>query len=335
LEKATIGPTINLEANAENQGGTKSGNRADWWDRDSQLSKAPVIRTLNSLSEKIMEHVQKSDEDPTGPRGMDERTFNELVLRDLQGDEEENRIMLNIKEQTEFFTSDKTQLSAEAAVYIKQDPNELIMELATDLNPELMDTDEAGGFNLTAAIGFDEDSDSEDEDQAKMPHVGSKSSLADAQNQVNEGINLRRSRYDDADERNALSGLSQAVFDRMTLTHATTTEFLHHFWTLFLSGDPDKAGELAKLVETLDRALDRINAVAADADQERNDTINSRKQEIRAIWEKTGKKLPFKPDSIGGGAKVVREMMGPTIVALDRASKEYRRALAAEGVDTT
>ncbi|OBT96467.1 RNA polymerase II transcription factor B subunit 1 [Pseudogymnoascus verrucosus] len=334
LAAAHIPHVIDIEGNEENQGGSKGGNRQDFTMRPSSSAKAPIIRTLNSLSEKIMENVAQSDVDPSAPIGLDEKTFNELALRDLQGGAEENRIMLNIKEQSQFFSNDKSQISVEAAVYAKQDPNELLMELNTDLDPELMDTDAAGGLDLRTAIGVNEESDSDD-DEDRPPHVGSRSSFIDAQKQIFEGITQQRTRMDGSDPQANLSGLSQALFDRLTLTHATTTEFLHHFWSVFLCGDPDRAGELAKLVETLERALDRINAVAADAEKERNDLIKSQKQQIRELWEKTGKKMQYKPELVGGGEKVVREMLEPTIFALDKASKEYRKALAAEGVDTS
>ena len=84
---------IDIEGNEENQGGTKSGNQKDFTMRPAPSAKAPIIRTLNSLSEKIMANVAPSDIDPSNPIGMDEATFNELALRDLQGDPEENRII--------------------------------------------------------------------------------------------------------------------------------------------------------------------------------------------------------------------------------------------------
>jgi transcription initiation factor TFIIH subunit 1 len=300
--------------------------------RPAPSSKAPIIRTLNSLSEKIMANVSPSDIDPSNPIGMDESTYNELALRDLQGDPEENRIILNIKEQSRFFSSDKSKISTEAVLYAKQRPSEVLLELSTDLDPSVMDSDSAGGLNLRSAIGILDDSDSEDEEEEKTPHVGNKASLIDAQQQILEGLAQRRSEIDGSDMKSNLSGLSKSLFDRLTLTHATTTEFLHHFWTAFLSGDPDRAEELAKSVETLERARDRINAVAADAEEERNNIIRKQKQHIREVWEKTGKKTQWNSDSVGGGAVVVMEMMEPTTKALDKASREYKKALA-EGTD--
>ncbi|RDW65017.1 hypothetical protein BP6252_10668 [Coleophoma cylindrospora] len=331
---AHIPHIIDLEGNEENQGGFKSGNRKDFTMRPGSAAKVPIVRTLNSLSEKIMAQVAPSDINPADPIGLDEETFNSLALRDLQGDTEENRIMLNIKEQSRFFSNEKTEVSAEAKAYAKQVPSEVLFDLQTDIDPTVMEHDAAGGLNLRVAIGVLEDSDSEDDETEKTAHVGSKSSLADAQKQILEGISARRQEINGSNSTTSLAGLSQKLFDRLTLTNATTIEFLHHFWLLFLSGDPEKAGELARLVETLDRAMDRINTVAKDAEAERDDIIRKQKQHIRDVWEQTGKKIKWDPKSVAGGEKVVREMMEPAIKALDKASKEYRKALAAEGVET-
>jgi transcription initiation factor TFIIH subunit 1 len=326
---------IDLEGNEENQGGVKSGNRKDFTMRPGSAAKVPIVRTLNSLSEKIMAHVAPSDIDPANPIGMDEETFNSLALRDLQGDAEENRIMLNIKEQTQFFSNEKSEMSSEAALYAKQVPSEVLLELQSDLDPTIMDSDAAGGLDLRSAIGVLEDSDSEEDEEEKVAHVGSKASRMDAQKQILEGVAARRIDIDGLSSQNAMAGLSQKLFDRLTLTHATTTEFLHHFWLIFLSGDPDRAGELAKMVETLERAMDRINAVAADAEKEREEIIQKQKQHIRDVWEQTGKKLKWNPNSVGGGELVVKQMMEPTIKTLQKATREYQKALASEGIDTS
>lgn len=331
LLSAHIPNIIDLEGNDENQGGFRSGNQKDITMRPSSSTKVPIVRTLNSLSTKIMAQVAPSDIDPSNPIGMDEETFNALALRDLQGDARENRIILNIKEQSRFFSNEKSQTSAEAALYAKQIPSELLFDMQTDVDPSMMDSVAGGGLDLQTAIGVIEDSDSEEEDE-KVPHVGSKASMLDAQKHILEGIVTRRAELDGSNTQ-SLAGLSQKLFERLTLTQATTTEFLHHFWILFLSGDADRAGELGKMVETLDRAMDRINAVAFDADKEREVVVDGQKKQIREHFQKTGKKLQWNANSVGGGGKVVREMMAPTIRGLHKASTEYKKALAAEGVD--
>jgi transcription initiation factor TFIIH subunit 1 len=118
------------------------------------------------------------------------------------------------------------------------------------------------------------------------------------------------------------------LFDRLTLTHATTTEFLNQFWQAFLSGNPDRAGELASLVESLNRATDRIKAVAADAEAERQVEVNNLKQHAREVLAATGKQIRVNLSGVGGGEKVVNQLLGPTIKALALAINKYKEALA-------
>jgi transcription initiation factor TFIIH subunit 1 len=53
LLAAHIPHIIDLEGNEENQGGARTGNRKDFTMRPGSTTKVPIIRTLNSLSEKI------------------------------------------------------------------------------------------------------------------------------------------------------------------------------------------------------------------------------------------------------------------------------------------
>ncbi|MCJ1365493.1 RNA polymerase II transcription factor B subunit 1 [Acarospora aff. strigata] len=326
---------IDIEGNEENHSQRK-GNQPDWTMRPASADKVPIIRTLNTLSEKIMSHVAPADVDPSQPIGMDEETFNELALRDLQGDAEENRIILRIKDQNRFFSDDKeNNLSADALLYAKQDPAKVLSSLRRDLKAD--DT----GSNLERAIGVDMDSDSEDEpDAPKHKHVGSKSSLSGATSQILAAIQQRRSQTEDtassstsSPSSTSTSGLSSTLFDRLSLTHATTTEFLHHFWLAFLSGDAERAGELAKLVESLNRAMDRIKAVADDAEQERMREVDKVKRQVKDVYERTGRKMKVQLESVGGGKRVVDQMLGPTVRAIGVAMEGYRKALARDGLE--
>jgi len=316
---------IDLEGNEENQGGMRSGNKKDFTMIPGSAAKVPIIRSINNVSERIMANVAPSDIDPANPIGMDEETFNSLALRDLQAATSENRIELNIKQQGEFFANDKSAISEEAKLYSKQVPSEVLLEIESDL---IMDSGTDGGLDLHRAIGVLDDSDSEDED--KIPHVGSKSSFLDAHKHMMEGISARRKEIDGTASKSSLAGLSDTVFQRLTLTHATTAEFLNHFWLIFLSGDVERAGDLAKMVESLDRAMDRIDAVAADAEKERQDTIARHRQHIKDVYNKTQKKIQWNSSSIGGGEKVVKDMMDPIIKTLRKALADYKEAFAAE-----
>ena len=338
---------IDLEGNEMNHSQRK-GNQPDLTMRPTNVDKVPILRTLNALSEKIMSHVPPNDIDPSLPIGVDEETFNSLALRDLQGAAVEKRVVLNVKDQSRFFSSNKESngVSADARRYSQQDPTHVLRSLQADL------AHLSSNSNLQTAIGVDNDNSSSSDDgdgeprPRKKRRVGSKSSLSAATSQILAAINQQRFQTDDLSSSlpsfsatggpslSSTSGLSVAIFDRVSLTHATTTEFLQHFWHAFLSGDPDRSDEIAKLVETLDRAMDRIKAVADDADSERNVEIDRLKQQMRERFERTGRKVKFDFDSIGGGAKVVNQLLAPTVKAIQVAGEKYKKALAAIGAGT-
>ncbi|KAG8413711.1 RNA polymerase II transcription factor B subunit 1 [Metarhizium acridum] len=145
-------------------------------------------------------------------------------------------------------------------------------------------------------------------------------------------LQQRAQKYGHSTDATSPMGLPPPMTEKCTLTHATSIEFLHQFWTAFLSGDPDRAAELQYLAESLKRSSARISAVAEEADKERESVIRQRKQEIRNHFERTGKKIRWKSDMVGGGRDAVLKLMQPVLDALDKAQAEYSRALAAEGI---
>lgn len=106
-------------------------------------------------------------------------------------------------------------------------------------------------------------------DSVDFSAVGeSKDEIQAASTQVND---LSRQRAQEAAEgRSALS--DTVLVSRVQLSHATTVEFLRHFWTNFLSGDASQAASVNKLATNLRNSLDRLEAVvteAPEADRER------------------------------------------------------------------
>ncbi|RGP66437.1 transcription initiation factor tfiih subunit 1 [Fusarium longipes] len=318
---------IDIEANEENQGGFRSGNAKDVEMRPR--ANIPIVKTLNSLSEKIMANVAPSDVNTDDPDGG-YNAYVQLALRDLKGDAQEHRIMLNVKEQNKFFSKHDSAPSKQAAVFEKQTASDVLFDILGDL--ETLESDGAGGINIQAAMGFDEQSDSDD-DAPKRPHVGSRSALQAADKDIMKGVRQQRAqKYGHDTDTAEPMGLPVEISRKCSLTHATTIEFLHQFWNAFLSGDADRAGELQYLAESLGRSLTRINAVAEEADNEREEIIRSRKKEIRDHFERTGKKIRWRSDNVGGGKAAVIALMQPTMNALEKAQADYSRALAAEGI---
>ncbi|CAK7264940.1 RNA polymerase II transcription factor B subunit 1 [Sporothrix epigloea] len=320
---------IDIEANEENQGGYKSGNRKDVEMRPRY--NVPIVRTLNSLSEKIMATVAPSDQDPTTGRETDDNTQEELALRDLRGDIETSRIILNVREQSQFFSDQSAASAHEKATYERQVPSEVLFDVQADI--DTLEGDGAGGIDLHAGLGIDEDSDSDEETTQRASHVGSRAARQAAQQQVLAAVTQKRAElYGHSTDEQTPMGIPAETAQKAYVTNATTTEFLKQFWNAFLSGDPDRAQELAYHAESLARSMARIEAVADDAEQARDKVIEEKKEEIRLLFNKTGRRIKWRPEMIGGGRRAVHVLLGPTITSLQTAQDLYKAALAAEGL---
>ncbi|KAI0556286.1 hypothetical protein F4679DRAFT_26757 [Xylaria curta] len=324
---------INVEGNEENQGGFRSGNRKDVEMRPRGRTDVPIIQTLNSLSGKLLANVLPADNDPENSTRVDDDTYQELTLRDLQGDTEDQRIMLNIREQSRFFSNEASSASEAATIFAKQNPGKVLKEVQADLKD--LTHDGAGGVNIHASLGIDDGSESDDEEKPK-PHVGSRESRKGAQKQILDSMLQRRAQlYGSGTDDTTPMGLPADITSNCSLTHATTMEFLHQFWSAFLSGDPERAAELGYLAEALKRSKDRMEQVAVEAEKARDEQIKKRKAEIVEIYERTKKKVKFNAKSFRGGREAVEKLMQPIVHCLDKAIADYQKALAAEGLQAS
>ena len=328
---ANVPNFLDLAGNEVNHS-QRGGNRPDLDMRPSGVDKVPIIRTLNNLSEKIMANVAPADRDPMAPVGMDEETFNQLQLRDLRGDEEQNRVLLNIRDQGRFFSQAKEAADEQSRLFAQQDPEKILNGLRADIQQRLP---EDGSAQLGRLVEPNEDDDDDDEAAAikrSRQQVGSKINLQQACTQVMDAVRDRRSQTDEPSTTDTY-GLTAGLYDRLTLTHATSTEFLHQFWQAFLSGNADRAAEVASLVESLNRAMDRIKAVAADAEAERQVEVDRLKKHAREVLDATGRKIRVNIAGVPGGEKTVNQLLGPTIRALEVALTKYKEALSEETKD--
>jgi len=333
---------IDLEGNEQN---TKYKVNREGWEMRADRHDEPIFHTLNKMSTKLLSHVAPEDGEAHGPIGMDEGTFEQLRLRDLALEDADNRVVLNVREQARHKPEDMEDLSADARLYAKQDPEQVISDLQFDLQPNHLRSDENDAMRLDRIVGFgsDEDED-EDEDEdmngtapqsngdaskhartASTARIGSHKALEAATTSILRSIKQRR--LHSSSDPNSLGGLSQSTFDTLTITHNTTVEFLHYFWTIFHSGDASKASELAGLVSTLEKSLDRINAVAEQAESEREAKLEKMRKQVKDYFERTGKRRKVDESLAGGGRKAVEEIVRPTIGALMEASETYRRVL--------
>ncbi|KAF2860640.1 hypothetical protein K470DRAFT_264252 [Piedraia hortae CBS 480.64] len=279
---------IDLEGNEQN---TTFKVHREGWEMRADRHDEPILHTLNNISTKLLSHVAPQDSHAHGPVGMDEEAFKELQLRDLAKDGPDTRVILSINENRP--AANTETLSADAQRYTQLDPNIALSRLRSDLD--------------TKATNLDDTADEE--------------SLSQATNSVLSSIRQRNLAASSNPQ--SLQGLSQQSFKALLLTHNTTTEFLHYFWTIFRSGDASKAGELAGLVATFDKSLDRIRAVADQAEKERQVII----QEKLA----RSKRRKVDENAIGGGKATVEGFIRPTVEAIKVASDVYKKELKVQG----
>jgi transcription initiation factor TFIIH subunit 1 len=327
---------MDLEGNEQNHSQRK-GNQPDLTMRPNSYEKVPILRVLNSMSEKMLAQVPPSDLNLHDPAGMDEETYNEVRLQDLQRERVDNRVRLNIKDQRFFFAGE----ASPAAV-----PNDTgrgdqltrssVANLYRDLDASTLLYDAGDGLNLEKAIDVQLDSDSDEDDvEQRESRVGSRKSLQSATSDIFGAIRERRSDIEEAvsgatggaTTKEPVLGLPPAIFESVMMTHSTTVEFLHYFWTVFLSGEPERANELQKLVETLDKSLERLNAIANTAEEERSKQLDAMRKRLEEFQQRTGKKRKLDPSSIQGGAKAVQQLTAPAVNAINTAVKLYRKAL--------
>ncbi|TKA64994.1 hypothetical protein B0A49_09470 [Cryomyces minteri] len=332
---------IDLEGNEQNHS-QRQGNRPDEYMRPSSHDRVPIFRTLNNTSEKILARVTAADGELHAPIGLDEAEFEELRLRDLQADAEDNRVFLTIKDRQRFLAGERDdETSAEAALYAQQDPQTVLSDLRAEINN--------GALDLNRATSFaSDDSDSEDDESAasaiKKSRINSKPALAAATTAFFSAVRTRRAQPGAADPLDPAdlsapsstfpplsfegSGLSSSVLDTLKMTHATSNEFLHYFYAALASADAGQAASLPGLLEALDNSLKRIAAVAETAETERALEVEKRKRQLAEWMQRTGKKRRFDAESVGGGRVAVQRLERPTVGAIEVARVKYRSAVS-------
>ncbi|KAF2449287.1 hypothetical protein P171DRAFT_451558 [Karstenula rhodostoma CBS 690.94] len=328
---------LDVEGNEQNHS-QRLGNRPDLSMRPGTNEKVPILRVLNRMSEKMMADVPPSDgADRHGPAGMDEETYNQLRLHDLQRGSDDNRIVLKLQDQDRFFsTGQGVHTSTSAATYAKRTPAQVLSIVQQEFRNLSESQAQNGGINLHSVAGVDDESSSEEESDAKKKHkVGSRSSRTDATSQILKAIRQRQRHGDDylssqaavSSEQARQLSIPEQVLDNLAMTHNTTVEFLHYFWAVYYSGDAERANEVAKLVETLDKSLDRIKAIADTAEAERMSRVQRRQQENDDYTQRTGRKRKFDANSIKGGSKAVYGLVEPLVRAINAARQQYQTAL--------
>ena len=238
----------------------------------------------------------------------------EQRLGDLGGDMEEERIILNIQDQKRFFANDMGDDKIDR--YRGMDAGAVLVTLRQDIG--------SVNFDIAAFVPREEDDDEEDTEPKTTFYL--------ATSQVTEAVKDRTSQLlvtssSAATNSSATGGLPREVFENVKSVHTTTHEFLHHFWLAFLSGDEKRAKDISVKVNSLNNSLARIAAVGETAETVREEERVKRRKELHEEYKRTGIKPKKKDLEVGGGKKVVDEMLAPTVRSIERALERYKAAI--------
>jgi transcription initiation factor TFIIH subunit 1 len=288
---------MDLAGNEQNHSQQK-GNAPDWTMRPNFHGKVQLLHVLNNMSERLMYKVSPSDAEAHGPVGMDEETFNELQLRDLERVDKDNRVMLKVNSQKHHAVED-------------------INGSATTRKHDSVNALRAMQANMRTESQLPTELEEDDEIQA---HHATKNILKTVKLRVSStspGSSLEPK-------------LPQKLLESVKMTHSTTIEFLRYFWSVYLSGDDRKANELSQWVQAVTRSLERIEQVAAEAEERKTAETEAKQKEFENYKRQGGKRRKIDLSGVSGGRKAVEDMMAPTTRAVKFASGDYARNLSAQ-----
>ena len=278
--------------------------------------------------------------DAEGGQDRDELYIAEQRLSDLGGDPVEERILLNIQDQRRFFSSEHDGGGKAHNRFAGMDAARVLAGIRRQLGTE--------PFDIATLLPREDDEDDADDGNTAMTTGRAKTAFHLATKQVTEAVRDRGAQlpaptgiantsgsningnvttHSNNGSAVATGGLPHEVFVSVQSVHATTTEFLRHFWLAFLSGDEKRLKDINTMVASLKNSKARIEAVAQAAEQQREVEEARRKQELRDKYRKTGVKPKKKDLDVGGGKLVVDQMLGPTVVAIDCALARFQKAL--------
>ncbi|CCG83315.1 RNA polymerase II transcription factor B subunit 1 [Taphrina deformans PYCC 5710] len=234
---------INLEGNEEHNS-KRMGNAPDFTMRPS---KTAVINSINSISMGMLDSLApKTNGTDKAVHNQDyENEFyqQEIRLGDLQVESEDARIILNIKDQRDFFEADRE--SGIKATSDSVEP-EKIVKYAQGALPL-----RSSSFSLVTLL----------DNQAQVD------STADT---IRSDIMLQAHRQTNATPKDAFT---PTIYNQLVMSHSASQEFLALFWSNFLSGDFNKAKALAKMAESLRKTNERVEAIASKASKEESEKV--------------------------------------------------------------
>ena len=238
--EASIPRYDDLEGNEQNHSQRK-GNQPDITMRASTGETLQTFKSLNHISQALMSHI-----DPNEAESFD------LQLHDLQSATPDNRVILNVQDQTLFTSSKRDPASDEAALFAKLKPRDVVQEIRNDVTHKIR-LDE-----MISVDDLDDGDDAEDDDDEDEDLNKSRAFNTAATGSLQAFRRQRRLDFSTAPS-NAPAAL--------TTSHQALAWTLKRFWTIFLSGDASRAAELEGVVSQLGTQLGNIESAAGTSQE--------------------------------------------------------------------
>ncbi|KAL9095758.1 MAG: hypothetical protein Q9165_002190 [Trypethelium subeluteriae] len=235
--EANIPRWDDLEGNEQNHSQRK-GNQPDITMRASTGEALQSLKALNNISQVMMAHVNPSEAE----------SF-DLQLHDLEPEAPDNRVALDIKDQTLFSTSKHDPASNEAALFAKLKSKEVAHSVRNDVAHDIR-LDRMSNVDDLDDDEIDADEDDEDDEDLRKSRAFNIAAQGSLQA-------FRRQRQLDFSTAPSNAG------ETLTTSHQTLVWTLKRFWNIYLSGDALRANELREVVSQLGTHLSNLDSLAS------------------------------------------------------------------------
>jgi transcription initiation factor TFIIH subunit 1 len=253
-----VNKTIDIQGNEEDDP-SKKGNAPDMTMKPDAIPETvSALRSMNRLSHKMMnslelEYSRQATPDLQKTREKEEleRIRRELIFNDLEPPQNTEYAEISLKNDIEQQIQKKKPVTKQEYV-----------AYTTDLKRQLDDD-----FDLTQVYS-----------QAKRPQI----EMAAQEILKSVKMNSKQSKqswqiyksFEEQQTHEAHDELDPAfntqLLESLRITHATSVEFLRHFWLHFNSGDPSQASNVNNLYNSLVKSLERVKGAVEEIKEDRS-----------------------------------------------------------------
>lgn len=245
-----VNKTIDLEGNQENDS-SKLGNAPDLTMKPNAIPETvSVLRSMNRLSQKMVNSLEHEysrsatpgEKEKSKEEKENERIREELLFHDLETPHNTEYSEISVKQDREKHDTNRVKppTRQEYAQYVDELKSQF--EQPVDLQT-VFSNDRKRSIEEASA------------DVINTVRVNSKQSKQSWQVYRSFEEQAAHTVVDQTEET-----VDKNILEQLRITHATSVEFLRHFWLHFSSGDPSQVSTVRTLYNSLVKSQERVNA---------------------------------------------------------------------------